>query len=145
MHRAIWSGVDQYLVPVFLFTFMRILPRTACVNLSDIISEVGGLMDCGSNEKRKSGGPDINIPCQFSVCLLVTCERAPQERLAYAHSSFPSFFSVVSSPFVLRPPSSISERIKLKQKNGAALHNPLHISQLWYVRALVSLHGERRK
>lgn len=70
--RAIWSGLDQCPVPVF-FLFMRILPRKALVNLSDIISEVGGVIDCGSNGERKSGRPDINIPCQFSVCLLVSC------------------------------------------------------------------------
>lgn len=70
--HAVWRGVDQYSVPVFPFTFMRILPRTARVNLSDIVSEVAGVIDCGSNGKRKSGGPDINIPRQ----LLVSCERA---------------------------------------------------------------------
>lgn len=47
-------------------------PKRRLVNLSDIISKVGGVIDCGSDGERKSGRPDINIPCQFSICLLVT-------------------------------------------------------------------------
>lgn len=47
-------------------------PKRRLVNLSDIISKVGGVIDCGSDGERKSGRPDINIPCQFSICLVVT-------------------------------------------------------------------------
>lgn len=32
------------------------------VNLSEIISKAGGVIDCGSDGERKSGRPDINIP-----------------------------------------------------------------------------------
>lgn len=105
--HALWSGVDQYLVPVFFFLFMRILPSKARVNLSDIISQVGGVIDCGSNGERKSGGPDINIPCQFSVCLLVTCERAAQGTRGvntHTHTLIVSPFPAVLFAFVFPLP-----------------------------------------
>lgn len=112
--RAIWSGVDQYPLPVFFFLFMRILPRKALVNLSDIISEVGGVIDCGSNGERKSGRPDINIPCQFSVCLLARCSGTLGIN---THLTFPPF---PPSHFCLffPPSSSLSEGIQLQQNLG---------------------------
>lgn len=98
----------------FFFLFMRILPRKALVNLSDIISEVGGVIDCGSNGERKSGRPDINIPCQFSVCLLARCSGTLSIN---THLTFPPF---PPSHFCLffPPSSSISEGIQPQQNLG---------------------------
>lgn len=36
-------------------------PKRRLVNLSEIISKAGGVIDCGSGGERKSGRPDINI------------------------------------------------------------------------------------
>lgn len=36
-------------------------PKRGLVNLSEIISKAGGVIDCGSGGERKSGRPDINI------------------------------------------------------------------------------------
>lgn len=52
--------------------FYEISPKRRLVNLSEIISEAGGVIDCGSNGKENQVGLTLTSHCQFSICLVVT-------------------------------------------------------------------------
>lgn len=69
---------------------MRIL-RRRLVNLSEIINEAAGLIDCGSDGERKSGGPDINIPPSIIHLSLSYQFRLFQQT---RHAFFPLFTAV---------------------------------------------------
>lgn len=59
MHQpdAIWGSADQYMC-----LFYENSQKRRLVNLLEIINKAAGLIDCGSDGERKSGGPDIGIP-----------------------------------------------------------------------------------
>lgn len=42
------------------------------VNLSEIISEAEGVIDCGSDGRESQVGLTLTSHCQFSICLIVT-------------------------------------------------------------------------
>lgn len=123
---------------------MRILPRKALVNLSDIISEVGGVIDCGSNGERKSGRPDINIPCQFSVCLLARCSGTLGINTHLTFPPFPpSHFCLFFSSFFYKWRDTTTAKSELL----CIIHRIYHsfFPPLLNVLALVSLQAERRE
>lgn len=85
MHQldAIWGSADQYMCLFYENSQRRLL-----VNLSEIINQAAGLIDCGSDGDRKSGGLDINIPPSiFHLSLSYQFRLFQQTRDAFFHFS----------------------------------------------------------
>lgn len=85
MHQldVIWGSADQYMC-----LFYENSQKRRLVNLSEIINEAAGLIDCGSDGGRKSGGPDIKIsPSIFHLSPSYQFRLFQQTRDAFSHFS----------------------------------------------------------
>lgn len=69
MHQldAIWSPTDRYMC-----LFYENSPKRGLVNLSEIISKAGVVIDCGSGGKENQVGLTLTSHCPFFICLIVT-------------------------------------------------------------------------
>ena len=78
---------DQY---TCLF-FHEIPPKRGLVNLSEIISEAGGVIDCGSDGKENQVGPTLTSRRRYSICLIVANPRCWEAVSVSTHRTVPIF------------------------------------------------------
>lgn len=78
---------DQY---TCLF-FYEIPPKRGLVNLSEIISEAGGVIDCGSDGKENQVGLTLTSRRRYSICLIVANWRCWEAVSVSTHRTVPIF------------------------------------------------------
>lgn len=101
--------------------------KRGLVNLSEIISQATGLIDCGSDGERKSGRPDINIPLPiFHLSLGYQFMQLRNSFSKHKLSFVFYFFTALKQCLSLwwKSPKIPTNKIK------ASMHNQLHISLL---------------